>query len=72
MSESFTPSRPTGKSDEPDSPLHDARPTGESTATTTATCTYQGQTYQKGAVICINEDQYQCGNSGWFKNGKKC
>lgn len=35
-------------------------------------CTHQGQQYSKGSIICINGDQYQCGNSGWFKNGKKC
>jgi hypothetical protein len=72
MSEYFNPSQPTGKSSEPDSPLHDEKPSNETDRKDDATCTYGGSTYNKGATICINHDQYQCGNSGWFKNGSKC
>jgi len=67
----FTPSKPIGRSNEPDSPLHDKEP-DKADAAADATCTYQGSTYSKGATICINHDTYQCGNNGWFKNGGKC
>jgi hypothetical protein len=67
----FKPSTPVGRSTEADSPLLDEKPVDENEAAA-ATCTYEGQTYQKGATICINKDQYQCGNNGWFKNGSKC
>jgi hypothetical protein len=72
MDEKFTPSQPIGRSDGPDSPLLDEQPSDETNTAADATCTFEGQTYNKGATICINKEQFQCGNSGWFKNGKKC
>jgi len=69
----FTPSEPIGKSEEPDSPFHDKSPSVDANASAVdATCTYKGSTYSKGAKICINKTQFECGNNGWFKNGKSC
>jgi len=44
-------------------------PTGDEIA---ATCTYQGQEYQKGAEVCMGGSIYRCGNNGWFNTKKNC
>ena len=68
----FKPSEPIGKSEKPDSPLHDKEPDANKTAAADTTCTYQGSTYKKGDTICINHDKYECGYDGWFSIGRKC
>jgi hypothetical protein len=35
-------------------------------------CNYGGQTYTKGAIICIGRKQYKCTCSGWSGIGFKC
>lgn len=35
-------------------------------------CTYAGQTYSEGAVVCMNNKQYQCYNGSWEYLGIDC
>jgi hypothetical protein len=37
-----------------------------------ATCTYRGNSYGKGARICMNGKWHECGNNGWTNLGSNC
>jgi len=67
----FSASEPLGPSNEPESRMVGA-PLSSETPIYGATCTYQGQSYGYGIVICMGGTQYACGNSGWHNLNTPC
>lgn len=57
------------QTNKPDSPVYESR---EEHDAVKATCTWGGYTYVKGDTRCSNGVEYECGESGWFKNGNSC
>lgn len=60
--------KPIGKTDLPDSPIVEQ----EDIIADDCVCTYGGQTYSKGTIICMGGTQYKCGCNGWVNIGFNC
>jgi hypothetical protein len=41
-------------------------------ATAEPTCTYGGQSYKKGARLCLQGFWHECGKDGWINLKQKC
>ena len=66
MNEKLNTDEPVGPSDQPDSPVAEAKNSDHC-------CTYQGRWYKAGAIICRGGKKHECMKDGrWVNLGTKC
>ena len=68
MEDEFIPAESIGVTDEPNSPICDELPAGDSAAMFEGkgTCYVNGQVYKNGDYVCGWNRRYQCRNGKWI------
>ncbi len=75
MSENFIPSKPIGKTDEPDSAKVETQQSDVDDSTKSSsdsTCTYQGSSYSEGSRVCMEGKIYRCTDGAWRNQFENC